>query len=80
MEAAQEIVAEGSRIARAAEEEMPSKAWVGEAMCEARAPAVPQAVAVVPAGEAVVVAPVQAAAVGVAAVVVVVGDAGKKRV
>lgn len=53
---------------------MPSKAWVGEAMCAARAPAVPQAVAVASAEEAVVVAPVQAAAVGVAAVV---GDAGK---
>jgi len=73
-------VAEGLGIVGVAAEEMPSKAWVGEATCEARAPAVPQAVAVVPAGEAVVVAPVQAAVVGVAVVVaVVVGDAGKKR-
>jgi hypothetical protein len=74
-------VAEGLGIVGGAEEERRSKAWVGEAMCEARAPAVPQAAAVVPAGEAVVVAPVQAAVVGVAVVVaVVVGDAGKKRV
>ena len=72
-------MAEGLGIVGVAEEEMPSKAWVGEAMCAARAPAVPQAVAVVPAEEAVVVAPVQAAAVGVAAAVVA-GDAGKKRV
>ena len=73
-------MAEGLGIVGVAAEEMPSKAWVGEATCEARAPAVPQAVAVVPAGEAVVVAPVQAAVVGVAVVVaVVVGDAGKKR-
>jgi hypothetical protein len=63
-------VAEGLGIVGVAAEEMPSKAWVGEATCEARAPAVPQAVAVVPAGEAVVVVPVQAAAVGAAAVVV----------
>jgi len=71
-------VVEGFRIGRAAEAERPSKAWVGEAMCEARAHAAPQAAAVVPAGEAVVVAPVQAAAVGVvAAVAAVVGDAGK---
>jgi hypothetical protein len=73
-------VAEGLGIAGVAEEEMPSKAWVGEPTCAARAPAVPQAVAVVPAEEAVVVAPVQAAAVGEAAVAVVVGGAGKKRV
>jgi len=59
--------------------ERPSKAWVGEGTCEARAPAVPQAVAVVPAEEAVVVAPVPAAAVVDVVVVVVVGDAGKKR-
>jgi hypothetical protein len=77
VEAAQAIVAEGSRIARAAEEEMPSKAWVGEAMCEARAPAVPQAVAVVPAEEAVVAVLVQEAVVVGAAAVVVVG-VGKK--
>ena len=74
-------MAEGLGIVGVAAEEMPSKAWVWEATCEARAPAVPQAAAVVPAGEAVVVAPVQAAVVGVAVVVaVVVGDAGKKRV
>lgn len=73
-------MAEGLGIVGVAAEEMPSKAWVGEATCEARAPAVPQAAAVVPAGEAVVVAPVQAAAVVVGVAVVVVGDAGKKRV
>ena len=73
-------MAEGSRIAPAAEAERPSKAWVGEVTCEARAHAVPQAVVVVPAEEAVVVAPVQGAAVDVAvAVVVEEGDAGKKR-
>jgi hypothetical protein len=73
-------VVEGLGIVEVVGEEMPSKAWVGEAMCEARAPAVPQAAAVVPAGEAVVAVPVQAAAVGVAAAVAaVVGDAGKKR-
>jgi len=73
-------VVEGLGIVGVVGEERPSKAWVGEAMCEARAPAVPQAVAVVvPAEAAVVVAPVQGAVVGVAAAVVVVGDAGKKR-
>jgi hypothetical protein len=66
-------VAEGSRIVGAAEEERRSKAWVGEAMCEARAPAVPRAAAAVPAEEAVVEVPVLVVA-GVAAVV----DAGKK--
>jgi anaerobic C4-dicarboxylate transporter len=49
-----------------------------EVMHVAPAPAVPQAAAVVRAEEAVVVAPVQAAVVGVVAVVVVVGDAGKE--
>lgn len=59
-------------------EGVPSKALAaGEVMCEARAPAVPQAVAVVSAGGAVVAVAAQAAVVGVAAVVVV-GDAGKE--
>src|SRR6476661_4442385 len=77
------MVVEGLGIGGVGGEERPSKGWVGEAMCEARAPAVPQAVAVVVPAEEAVVAPVQgvgvaAAVVGVAAAVVVVeGDAGK---
>jgi hypothetical protein len=61
-------------------EGVPSRApAAGEVMCGAPVLAVLQAVAVVPAEEAVVAVPVQAVAVGAAAVVVV-GDAGEKAV